>query len=77
MSTLAYASLTSKREAATPNTSSSTSPGVQSYVDVFAALVPAEVLTVHAVVLSFTTAMGKDQAGNAMTRRSISWKKLS
>lgn len=68
MSTLAYAALTRKREEAAPNTSSSTSsPGVRSYVDVLAALVPAEVLTAHAVVLSFTTTTQKNQVGDMVT----------
>ena len=68
MSTLAYAALTSRREEATPGTSSSTSsPGVKNYVDVFAALVPAEVLTAHAVVLSFTTVTQKNQIGDVVT----------
>ena len=68
MSTLAYAMLTSKREEAAPGTSSSTSsPGVKSYIDILAALVPAEVLTVHAVVLSFTTVSQKNQAGYVVT----------
>ncbi len=56
MSTAAYAMLTSKREQAQPGTSSTTSPpGVKSWVDALAALVPAEVLAVHAVIISFTT----------------------
>jgi hypothetical protein len=56
MSTLAYAQLTTKREEAPPRTSSSQSPpGVKTYVDTFAALVPAEVLTLHAMILSATT----------------------
>lgn len=56
MSTLAYAALTTKREQATPATSSSQNPpGVSTYVDALAALVPAEVLTLHALILSVTT----------------------
>jgi|SRR5689334_16894630 len=56
MSTLAYARLTTKREEARPGTSSAGAPpGVKSYVDAVAALVPAEVLSLHAVMLSFTT----------------------
>jgi hypothetical protein len=56
MSTLAYAQLSTRREEAQPNTSISTSPpGVRTYVDVLAALVPAEVLALHALVLSVTT----------------------
>ena len=55
MSTLAYASLTTAREAAAPHTSTTQSPGVGTYIDAFAALVPAEVLTLHAVIISYTT----------------------
>lgn len=56
MSTLAYAALTTKREMATPGTSSSKNPpGVSTFVDALAALVPAEVLTLHALILSVTT----------------------
>lgn len=56
MSTLAYAQLTTKRDDARPSTSTSTAPpGVKTYVDALAALVPAEVLTLHALVLSVTT----------------------
>ncbi len=56
MSTFAYAALTTKREQAKPGTSKKTSPpGVSSYVDALAALVPAEVLTLHALFLSVTT----------------------
>jgi hypothetical protein len=56
MSTFAYAALTSRREDATPGTSSTGGqPGVSTYVDAVAALVPAEVLTAHGVILSFTT----------------------
>ena len=55
MSTLAYAAMTSKREVARPGASTtSDAPGVQTYVDALAALVPAEVLTVHGAVLTFT-----------------------
>ena len=56
MSTLAYAKFTSKRDEATANESTSTEPpGVSTYVDALAALVPAEVLTLHAVILTVTT----------------------
>ncbi len=56
MSTLAYAALTNRRILAEPGTSTSKSPpGVTSYVDAVAALVPAEVLTLHAVIVSVTT----------------------
>lgn len=56
MSTLAFAAFTNKREEATPGTSSSENPpGVSTFVDALAALVPAEVLTLHALILSVTT----------------------
>ena len=56
MSTIAYAQFTTRREAAAPGTSTSASPpGVKTYVDALAALVPAEVLTLHALILSVTT----------------------
>lgn len=55
MSTVAYAQLTNVREAATPGTSTTTgTPGLKNYVDAFAALVPAEVLTLHALIISRT-----------------------
>jgi hypothetical protein len=56
MSTFAYAALTSARERAglgvPPNAAGSPA---SEYVDVLAALVPAEVLTLHAFVVSATT----------------------
>lgn len=56
MSTLAYAAFTTSREAAAPSTSTSTSPpGVGTYVDALSALVPAEALTLHALIISVTT----------------------
>jgi hypothetical protein len=68
MSTLAFAALTNRREDATPGTSTTTgSPGLNTFVDALAALIPAEVLTLHAVILSFTTKAGKDAAGNPAT----------
>lgn len=68
MSTVAYGMLTLKREQAEPTTSSSTTaPGVTSYVDTLAALVPAEVLSLHALMLSFTTKTETNQAGEAAT----------
>lgn len=65
MSTLAYAQLTKQREDAQPGTSNAT--GVQRYMDVLAALVPVEVLTAHAAVLSFTTVTQKNQQGELVT----------
>lgn len=67
MSTLAYAALTNARDTAAPNTSTKTSPGVGTYIDAFAALVPAEVLTLHGVIMSLTTITRKDSDGNDVT----------
>lgn len=59
MSTLAYASLTRRREQAPRGESMRNAPpGVNSYVDALAALVPAEVLSVHALILAVTTETG-------------------
>lgn len=56
MSTLLYGNLTTKREQAPPETSDTTSPpGVKTFVDGLAALVPAEVLLAHAAIIGFTT----------------------
>jgi hypothetical protein len=56
MSTLAFAALTNKRDEATPGTSTSANaPGVSTFIDALVALVPAEVLTLHAVILTATT----------------------
>lgn len=68
MSTLAYSALTSRRDDAPPRTSESASPpDVKSFIDAVAALVPAEVLTLHAVILSFTTKTEQSQEGNSIT----------
>ncbi len=72
MSTVSYAALTTKREQATPGTSTTgESPGVKTYVDAFAALVPAEVLTLHALVISVTTET-KDHATNIKDAATLS-----
>lgn len=57
MSTLAYATFTRTRLDAPPGKSTKPdgSPGVKTYVDALAALVPAEVLALHATILTFTT----------------------
>lgn len=56
MSTLAYAQLTQRREVTPPALIKGAAlPGVTTYVDTLAALVPSEALTLHAVILSFTT----------------------
>jgi hypothetical protein len=57
MSTLLYAAQTHLRTAAAPGTSTKAkgSPGVKTYTDALAALVPTEVLVAHATILTFTT----------------------
>ncbi len=56
MSTIVYAMVTSRRLKAQPNTSySEQPPGIGTYLDTLAALVPAEVLGLHAIILTFTT----------------------
>src|SRR5579871_4151387 len=67
MSTLIYAHLTKQREDAQPGTSTATSSGVQRYVDILAALVPVEVLSAHAAVLSFTTTTQQNAQGELVT----------
>src|SRR5690348_8858480 len=67
MSTLAYATITRMRGEAPVNTSISTSPpGVQTYIDALAALVPAEVLVIHAVIVQEATDTRK-VAGKTVT----------
>ena len=51
-----YAQMTTKREMAQPNESTPNAPpGVQYYLDSLAALVPSEVLALHALILTATT----------------------
>ena len=67
MSTLLYGVLTSKREEAAAGTSEEVSPGVKTFVDGLAALVPAEVLAAHAAIIPMTTASTKDDKGQVVT----------
>lgn len=61
MSTIAYANLTNKREVAQPDKSTAQEPpGMRTYIDAFAALVPAEVLTLHGFIISYTTKISQD-----------------
>jgi len=56
MSSLAFGALTRKRQEADQGQSTSTEPpGLKGYVDVLAAMVPAEVLVAHAAVVAATT----------------------
>ncbi len=62
MSTLAYAALTTRRDLAEARTSRKEAPpGVGTWVDALAALVPAEILLAHAVIISIATAAGDAQ----------------
>ena len=57
MSTVAFGALTTRREISPSRESTSNQPpGVSSYVDTLAALVPAEVLAIQALILSIVTA---------------------
>jgi hypothetical protein len=68
MSTLLYSALTNQRDKADPGTSERTQPpGVKTYVDALAALVPAEVLALHALALSVTTETGRSLANETVT----------
>jgi hypothetical protein len=77
MSTLAYAALTTRRDWAARHTSRSTEPpGVGTWVDALAALVPAEVLGLHAIIVSLTTKTEDAQAGGGTVitdRTTLAW----
>jgi hypothetical protein len=77
MSTLAYATITARREAAPPGTSMTpgavapggapaVGPGVGAWIDAATALVPAEVLAVHAFLIQQVTSTTKDAAGHTV-----------
>ena len=56
MSTILFSRITKLRDKAPEGKSLTTAPpGMPTYVDAMAALVPAEVLSLHAIILSFTT----------------------
>lgn len=73
MSTLAYAELTTTRETSKPYTSTKASPpGMGTYVDALAALIPAEVLALHALILSVTTQV-KDNVTTITDAATLQW----
>lgn len=73
MSTITYALLTSKREQSPRGTSRSVSPpGMGTMQDALAALVPAEVLLVHALILPLTTTT-KDETTTITEPNTLSW----
>jgi hypothetical protein len=56
MSTVAFGALTTRREKSDSGTSKSAQPpGLNSYIDILAALVPAEVLAIHALIIAAAT----------------------
>ena len=56
MSTVAFGALTTRREKSDSGTSKSDQPpGLNSYIDILAALVPAEVLAIHAIIIAAVT----------------------
>ena len=67
MSTFAYATLTNVRDDADPQKPENAKPGVNKYVDAMAALVPAEILGLHAILLSFTTEKASNDDGKVST----------
>ncbi len=78
MSTLAYATITARREKAPPGTSmtpgavapgapgaaTAGGPGIGAWIDAATALVPAEVLAVHAFLIQQVTSTTQDAAGH-------------
>ena len=56
MSTVAFGALTTRREKSDSGTSKTDQPpGLNSYIDILAALVPAEVLAIHAIIIAAVT----------------------
>lgn len=74
MSTLGYAAFTNARDRAPAGTSTDTNkPGVGTYLDALAALVPAEALSLHAVILTATTGPTADGKGTQVTAPDTLW----
>lgn len=68
MSTVLMGALTARREdAAAGQSTTDKAPAVKPYVDAFAALVPAEVLAINAVVLQFCTDVSSDKKTTMIT----------
>jgi hypothetical protein len=65
MSTIAYAALTANREAAAR--AGTRKPSVKTYVDVVAALIPAEVLALHAIAVGYCTEQQPGSEGALIT----------
>ena len=67
MSTFLYAMMTTKRDEAPEKKSTETSPGVKTYIDAMSALIPAEVLALHATLIQFGTKTSTDGDGQSVT----------
>jgi hypothetical protein len=85
MSTIAYGALERRREQAQPNTSDSVAPpSLTNYVDTLTALIPGEVLTLHAAMLTVTTSTVENPTGEVVTTitepgalRYLSWRLIA
>jgi hypothetical protein len=65
---MAYGVLSAQRQAATKGESKDKqSPGLGSYIDVAAALVPAEILAANAALLPIMSTSGEDESGASVT----------
>lgn len=77
MSSVAFGALTTRREVAVSGTSKSVlPPGLNGYIDILAALVPAEVLAVHATVLSIvatSSSQGQTRITDVTTAKWAFW----
>lgn len=77
MSSVAFGALQTRREKSASGTSKSEQPpGLNSYIDVLAALVPAEVLAIHALVIAAVTTPnrgGQPTITDAATLRLAFW----
>jgi hypothetical protein len=74
VSTFAYAALTSRRQAAQPDTSTSKAPpGLKTYADAFAALVPAEVLALHGAILAVVTEKTAENTTTITDPATLKW----
>jgi hypothetical protein len=69
VSTLAYGVISAQRQAEDPGKSKEAkgSPGFGSYIDVVAALVPAEILAANAALIPIMTSSSTDDGGNPIT----------
>jgi len=77
MSTVAFGALTTRREKSDSGTSKTVQPpGLNSYIDILAALVPAEVLAIHALIIAAVTTTnprGQTQITQPATLRLAFW----